>query len=239
MSFNLEACKYDFASDNINIFINLYDQSGSMDNYVATMRKANKAFYNDFSRFEERGSIAISKAVFSDGFEMSSFGSVSDFDVSYNAYGNTALYNAIIRITANSLEYYKESIKRLNVRPKVTLLVFSDGEDNCGDENDFINARDAIKELNSIDATTVFVAFGNAVSAGIGEKLGFTCIKNITSAQELISCMGSELSKSCKEQSRSAYSLKSEFFSQAEKDSDQDEIDAQSITDDDFFTGLL
>jgi hypothetical protein len=37
----------------------------------------------------------------------------------------------------------------------------------------------------------------------------------VYSANELVSCLGTELSKSCIEQSKSAFSLKSSFFSKA------------------------
>lgn len=236
MSFNLGSCKYDFASDTINIFVNVYDASTSMDEDINAMREANRAFYEDFSKFEERGSIAIAKAEFSGGFDMTSFRPVKEFDTSYNTYGSTALYNAIVRSTKNTIAYYNEIVKRLNVRPRITYLVFSDGDDNCGDDVTYNAAKQALKELNSMDATTVFVAFRDAISSGVGENLGFTCTRDITSAQELVACMGGELSKSCKEQSRSAYSLKSEFFSKAEKNTAEDEVEAQPLLDDDFFT---
>lgn len=235
MSFNLESCKYDFASDTINIFVNVYDSSGSMEGDVGAMREANRAFYDDFSRFEERGSIAIAKAAFSGGFDMTSFRPVKEFSTDYNVYGSTALYKAIDISVRNTIAYYNEIVKRLTVTPRITYLVFSDGEDNCGGQSELTAALKAIRELNSLDATTVFVAFGSATHSGIGEKLGFTCTRSITSAQELISCMGGELSKSCKEQSKSAYSLKSEFFSKADKNSDEDKVEEQQIFDDDFF----
>lgn len=235
MSFSLSDCKFDFSSDKINIFVTVYDESGSMDEYISIMRKANKAFYDDFSKFEERGSIAIAKAEFSNWFSMSSFQDVKHFDTSYNTDANTALYHAICMAAQHTIEYYKEIVKRLNVTPRITFLVFSDGCDNCGGSIGRLGAYDAIKELNSLDATTVFVAFREAINNGIGEDLGFTCTKDITTAQELVSCMGSELSKSCKEQSKSAYSLKSEFFSKADKNSDEDKVEESPLFEDDFF----
>lgn len=232
--FSLESCKYDFSSDSINIFVNIYDISSSMEGDSFAMRKANKAFKDDFSKFEERGSIAIAKGVFSDDFSMSSFDSVSNFNTGYETYGWTALYYAIVRSAKNTIAYYDEIVKRLNIRPRITYLVFSDGCDNRS-SSFYEQAKKAVKELNSIDATTVFVAFREAISDKIGEDLGFSCTKDIHSVKELISCMGSELSKSCKEQSKSAYSLKSEFFSKADKNSEEDEMQNQAIIDDDFF----
>ena len=233
-NFNLENCKYDFASDNINIIVCLYDYSSSMGENTGAMRKANQAFYDDFSKFEERGSIAIAKGRFADRFSMSTFDEVKNFDTTYYPDGNTALYSSIVYATQNTIEYYNEIIKRLNIRPKITFLVFTDGEDNRS-QLYYSEARDAIKQLNSLDATTVFVAFGAAIQKGDGESLGFSCIKTINTAQELISCMGNELSKSCKEQSKSAISLKSNFFSKADKNSQEDVVTDQTVFADDFF----
>ena len=233
---NLNSCKYDFASDNINIIVLLYDQSGSMGDDETAMRKANKAFLNDFLKFEEKGSIAIAKAVFEEDFEMSSFNEVSKFDTSYNAYGGTYLYKAIIKAGNYTIEYYNELIKRLNVTPRITFLVFSDGQDTeYNNSSSCEQAKDVIKVLNSLDATTVFVAFREAIKAETGASLGFTCTRDIHSVKELIACLGTELSKSCKEQSRSAYSLKSTFFSTANTNADEDNVDEAPIINDDFF----
>ena len=233
--FDLQNCKYDFASDSINIFVLVYDESGSMNGDVTSMRRANKAFFNDFSNFEEKGSIAIAKAIFSNEVWMSCFEPVENFSTNYDTGGGTELYYAIDVTASNAIEYYKELVKRLNVRVRITYIVFSDGGDTSGNYNLRCRAQEAIKELNSLDATTVFVAFREAISSGVPEDLGFTCTRNINTVKELISCMGGELSKSCKEQSRSAYSLKSEFFSKADKNSDEDKVEAQPLVDDDFF----
>ena len=235
MHYILADSKYDFSSDNINIIALLYDESGSMEEHVYAMQKANRAFYDDFSKFEEKGSIAISKARFSNYYRMSPFKEVRFFDTSYRADNATHLYSSIVKTVESTIAYYNELVKRLNVRARITFLVFTDGEDNeeCGRYMDA--AKAAVTELNSLDATTVFVAFGEAVGSGAGEKLGFTCTKNITTVKELVACLGSELSKSCKEQSRSSYSLKSEFFSKASKDNAADTKSDQAIVDDDFF----
>lgn len=230
----LANCKYDFSSDNINIIVLLYDYSGSMEEYATAMRKANKAFYDDFSRFEEKGSIAIAKGRFATSFDMTPFDSVKHFNTEYSANGGTRLYYGIVEAVKRTVLYYNEIVKRLNVQPRITFLVFTDGEDTEGLEH-YSDAKNLIKQLNSMDATTVFVAFGEAIQNGDGERLGFSCTKDIHTVKELVSCMGVELSKSCKEQSRSAYSLKSEFFSKADTNSEEDDTDSQAIMDDDFF----
>lgn len=233
MKFSLESCKYDFSSDNINIITLVYDQSGSMCDDVAAMREANAAFYKDFSKFEESGSIAISKFVFSDYLRMTPFKGVKDFSTDYVANNATFLYLAIREAAARTIDYYNEIVKRLNVRPRITFLVFSDGQDSREYISEYKAAKVAIKELNCMDATTVFVAFREAIYDNTGDKLGFTCTRNITSVRELISCLGNELSKSCKEQSQSTFSLKSQFFSKA-TDSSEDDSDSETF-EDDFF----
>ena len=232
--FKLDPCKYDFASDSIDIIVLVYDYSGSMEGDASAMKKANKAFYDSFSKFEEKASVAISKARFNSGFDMTPFDVVDKFDVSYYASGGTALYSAIVEAGKNTISYYNEIIKRLNVIPKITFLVFSDGDDNESGSY-YSSAKEIVTQLNSLDATTVFVAFRDAIKSGIGDDLKFSCTKDIHSVQELVNCMGNELSKSCKEQSKSAYSLKSEFFSKADENAAEDDAKNQAIIDDDFF----
>ena len=237
MSFILRDCKYDFSSDNINIICLVYDYSGSMESHVYAIKQANEDFFKDFSKFDEKGSVAICKVAFNSRILHSSFSDVKYFDKDYYASGGTALYSAIVEAAENTTSYYNEIVKRLNVRPRITLFVLSDGRDNCSDVS-FETAKNAITELNSLDATTVFVAFDEAIHSKDGEKLGFTCTRDITTARELISCLGTELSKSCQEQSKSAYSLKSAFFSKAKKNVEEDSVEEIPITDDDFFGNL-
>ena len=236
MNFNLESCKYNFTSDNINIFVMIYDESGSMSYDVASMIEANHAFVQDFMKFEEKGSIAVAKASFHGRtIEMSDFSEIKNFSTAYKADGGTNLYEALTEVGKKTIEYYHEIVKRLNTIPRITFLVFSDGVDSDQSERELLAAKDIILQLNSLDATTVFVAFREARESGVPERLGFNCTKNIHNVSELISCMGGELSKSCKEQSQSAYSLKSAFFSKAAKESHLDNIEAAATEDDDFF----
>ena len=227
---------YTFSSDVVNIFVMVYDRSGSMSNYVTAIRKANKAFYEDFSRFEEKGSVAISKAMFASDVKMTPFWPVKDFSTDYLANGGTRLYHAISYVGTETIAYYNEIVSRLNIRPRITFLVFSDGCDNDNYKQEIEAAKDIIAQLNSLDATTVFVAFGEAIDAKDGTKLGFSCIRDITSANELVSCLGTELSKSCVEQSKSAISLKSKFFSKAATDAaGTASPEAQKVVEDSFF----
>jgi len=225
---------YTFSTDRVNIFMFVYDVSGSMDDYCSAIRKANRAFYNDFSRFEEKNSVAISKATFDDNCHISPFGPVKNFSVDYDVGGSTWLYSAIVKTGQELLDYVNEITSRLNIRPQVTYMVFSDGRDNGPHRMD--EARDMIAKLNSIDATTVFVAFGEAIQIKDGENLGFSCVRDINSSAELISCLGTELSQSCIEQSKSAFALKSKFFSKAAtSDESPTSSEVKKVVDDNFF----
>lgn len=235
MSFSLDRCKYDFASDNINIIVLVYDQSGSMSYDEAAIVRANRAFLSDFLKFEEKGSIAISKVLFDESYDMTPFLNVKDFSTYYSAGGGTKLYYTIAEVAKNVIAYYEEITKRLNVRARITFLVFSDGCDSYRYSSEISAAKDAVKQLNSLDATTVFVAFRDAIKNEDGAKLGFTCTRDITNVSELISCLGNELSKSCKEQSKSAHSLKSSFFSVGAKNAEEDSVNEPAFDDDDFF----
>lgn len=227
---------YSFSSDVVNIFVMMYDSSGSMEDYCKAILQANKAFYEDFSRFEEKGSVAIAKAMFDDDVSMTPFGPVKNFSTDYYASGGTRLYNAVVKVGKATIAYYNEIQNRLNIRPRVTFLVFSDGLDNYRYESEFKAAKNMVTQLNSLDATTVFVAFGEAINAKDGENLGFTCIRDITSASELIACLGTELSRSCIEQSKSAFSLKSSFFSKAATGTDAESTpEVKKVVADTFF----
>lgn len=230
MSF-LSDCKYDFSSDNINIITLLYDTSGSMEDHCSKMRAGLKAFKKDFEKFEERGAIAISRGNFDSGFEMPPFREVANFNTDYYTGGSTHLYYAIEKAANLTIMYYNELVRKLNTRPRITFLVFTDGEDTGRHGYSVADAQIAIKQLNELDATTVFVAFDRAIDRKDGEYLGFNCIKNVENANDLIECLGEDLSKSCQAQSRSAISLGSQFFSEAAGG----DTGSPDNDDDDFF----
>ena len=233
MSF-LSNCKYYFSSDNINIITLLYDTSGSMEDHCSKMRAGLKAFKKDFEKFEERGAIAISRGNFDSSFEMTPFREVANFNTNYYTGGSTHLYYAISKAVDLTVMYYNELVRRLNTRPRITFLVFTDGEDTGSPGWGMSDAINAIAQLNELDATTVFVAFDRAIDRKDGETLGFNCIKNVENANDLIECLGEDLSKSCQAQSRSAISLGSQFFSKAAAQSGGNTASAGN-DDDDFF----
>ena len=226
--------KYNFTSDVVNIITLIYDTSGSMCDDEYAICAANDAFKEDFSKFEEKNAIVIARCDFDSEIRMSNFLPVEFFSTKYSTGGQTNLYKAISTAATVTIAYYDELVKRLNIQPRITFLVFSDGVDNCGGSYAFHKAIEDITQLNKLNATTVFVAFRDAIPENSGEKLGFNCTRNISNVQELISCLGMELSQSCKEQSKSAYSLKSSFFDQAAPAATGNAKD-ENVLSDDFF----
>ncbi len=233
---DLEKCFYDFQTDNIYVFVLLYDASGSMKEDKNIMIAANKDFYDDFMKFEDKASIVFSQAYFNEFLEMGDFLPIESFSTNYSPGGKTRIYSAISKAIENTLAYSNELTKRKNIKPFITFLCYSDGEDSYNLNIEIENAKEAIKELkeSSKKVNTVFVPFREAINSGIAEKLGFDCKKDITSKEELRQFMGKELSKSCKTQSRSSKSLGSKFFSSI-ADKDESKIETDVFDDDSFF----
>ena len=57
-----------FSSDNINIFMMLFDESHSMEDDTDSVRTGWKMFQKSFNNFPEANSIAVSLSKFSDSF---------------------------------------------------------------------------------------------------------------------------------------------------------------------------
>lgn len=239
---NLEKCKKFFDTDNGMIVLLLIDESGSMAGDTMVMIKALNAFFEDFRKFEERGKVSISKATFSSYMKMTDFLDIESFDRSYEPGGGTALYYSIKEAVDNLNAYYEEIVKSWGFRPKVTFVVFSDGEDNAGGSME--ETKRIIENLNKrMNANTVFVAFRKAIKMRMGKKMGFRCTVDANNANELITLMGEELSKSCQEQSRSSVSLGSNFYSQVSQPKTGEESGSQTdqmyqILEDDSFFGI-
>ena len=95
--------------------------------------------------------------------------------------------------------------------------------------------------MNEMGITTVFVAFGKAISSNFGDELGFQATVDVKDRDSLVEFMGEELSKSCKEQSRSMKALGSNFFSHAndnESSSGYSNITSQALEDDDWIDSI-
>jgi len=203
-----------FTSDKVDVFLMLIDRSGSMDRDEQNVIKGLQLYQQSFQNFPEKGSIAVSVSQFNEDVYLKSFTSIDEMDTSYYTDGKTALYYSICKGARFLEEYIQEIISKKSIIPKATFIVFSDGEP-CNDHASERDGAEAIRRLNLEGVTTVFVAFGNSIESKFGERLGFMSTKDVRDRGELEHFLGVELSKSCKEQSKSMKGLGSNFFSQA------------------------
>lgn len=204
----------DFSSDKVDVFLILLDKSGSMDYEVNKVKEGLRMYQKSFENFPEVNSIAVSICKFSNDFYPDDFKQVKDISTDYSTGGYTALNYSIVKAAQYLQNYIQEVTEVKGIVPRATFIVFSDGHP----EHDYMSASDgkkAIAELNYAGITTVFVAFGDSITSKFGDRMGFVSTIDVTNRQDLVNFLGVELSKSCKEQSRSMKSLGANFFSQA------------------------
>ncbi|MDO4282550.1 MAG: VWA domain-containing protein [Clostridia bacterium] len=228
---------YKFSTTRINVFSFNADSSGSMRDDRRNMIDGLESFKKSFENFSEANSIAVALNTFDNDYYPSAFRNISEFRTDYYPSGGTALYHSIVQGANDLLEYIQEVILRNNCIPRATFIVLSDGMSEY-DKDTEENAKKAIAKLNKNGVTTVFVAFGRSITAQFGSKLGFVATRDINDRSALTTFMGEELSRSCKEQSRSMKSLGAEFFSQAAKNSQSAGYSAkasQVMDDEDWF----
>lgn len=204
----------DFSSDRVNVFFMLIDSSGSMEFDTANVIKGLEMYKRSFQNFPEVNSIAVSISKFSNNFYPEEFKPLDRLQISYNANGGTALFYSIVKGAEYLKDYMQKITSRKGIVPRATFIVFSDGVP-CGDSMTMGDGKKAIQALNLAGITTVFVAFGEAISSNFGKELGFMSTIDVTNREKLVNFLGVELSKSCKEQSKSMKSLGANFFSQA------------------------
>lgn len=232
---------YEFSSDKIDIFCLNVDESGSMDGDSANVIEGLKMYKKSFENFPEVNSIAVSLSKFSYDFYPGEFTSISNMSTHYDAGGGTALYKSIVKGAKYLVSYVNEVANKTGCIPRATYIVFSDGESCTDDRTPASAAKAAINDLNMAGINTVFVAFGQAVSSEFGKKLGFTCTLDVNNRNTLVNFLGVELSKSCKEQSKSMKSLGENFFSQAmgnENSKGYSKATSQALNDDDWISDI-
>lgn len=227
------ANKYEFNSDKINIFFMLVDSSGSMEGDARNVKIGLRRYQESFEGFSETDSIAVSISKFTRELYLSEFKSIKDLDTSYSAHGGTALYDAIVKGAKYLMEYVKEVTRRTKCNPRVTFILFSDGQNESGCQTSY-DAYNSIKMLNLAGVTTVFIAFGEAITSDFGRELGFMSTTNVDNRETLVEFLGEKLSNSCKEQSKSLKALGTDFFSQANNSSSAgySQASAQALEDD-------
>ena len=204
----------DFSTDKIDIFIMIIDSSGSMKEDEANVVKGLDLYKKSFEGFPEANSIAVSVCKFDGDFYPGDFKHVKDFDTSYYTGGATAIFYSIVKGAEHLNKYIKEVTEHAGCVPRATFIVFSDGEP-CKDRMEREDAQKTITNLNYAGVTTVFVAFGKAITSEFGKKLGFMSTIDVNNREALVNFLGVELSKSCKEQSQSLKALGANFFSHA------------------------
>ena len=230
----------DFSSDKININLILLDESSSMNDDTENVISGMLKFKHKFDNFPESSSIVISMCRFSDAFTPGEFKKIQDMDTSYEAYGNTALNYAIIQ-AVDYLKSYVDLVEEMTkITPRVTFVVFSDGESwrDYASEKD---AKRALDKANNLGWTTGYVAFGKEVSAEYGKRLGFMSVIDVDERETVGTFWAEELSKSFKEQSQRVNPLGEQFFSRAIKSTNSENYSsksAQALEDDSWIDSI-
>lgn len=231
---------FDFSSDKIDVFLLLLDRSGSMERDERNVRDGLEMYKKSFEDFPESNSIAVSISKFSDDFYPGEFKHISEFSTYYDTNGATALYYSIVKGARHLNNYIAKVTERTGCIPRATFILFSDGEP-CRDRRNRHDAKEAINNLNYAGVTTVFVAFGGAIESKFGEQLGFMSTIDVTDRDKLVNFLGVELSKSCKEQSKSLKALGANFFSQAIGNEDSEgysHTTTQALEDDSWINDI-
>ena len=230
----------DFTTDKADAFLLMLDCSTSMRDDKYNMKMGLEMYQKSFENFSEANSIAVSVSRFSDVFEPDEFHHVRDIDIGYDVYGATALYHSICEGAKYLKNYISEVTLAKGIVPRGTFIVFSDGKP-CQDPGNRADAAQAIQDLNYAGITTVFVAFGGSIRSEFGKKMGFMSVIDVTDRDALVNFLGVELSKSCKEQSKSMKSLGANFFSQAVGSTDSERFSqatTQALEDTSWMDGL-
>lgn len=223
---------FDFSSDVMDTYMFLIDSSGSMEDDTENVKKGLKGYKRNLKDLPEANSIAVSVSTFDSNLHLKEFTKVSNMDTSYHADGATVLYYAIVKGAEYFNKYIEAIIAKKGCVPKATFIVFSDGEP-CHDKATMQEAAEAIKQLNLQGITTVFVAFGNAISSNFGTKLGFKSTKDVTDKDFIVKFLSEELSNSCRDQSKSLKGLGANFFSQVGINSSNYSKTTEEVLEDD------
>lgn len=229
----------DFSSDKVDIYLILVDNSGSMENEEGKVKRGLKRYKQEFENFPERGSIAVSISMFSDSFKPSPFRRIDEMDTGYYTGGMTALHYSIVKGIQFLQSYIEEIIDKKGYTPNAFFILLSDGHP-CQDSMTFEDAKKEIEKANFAGITTIFVAFGDAISSKYGEEIGFMVTKDVDD-RDAFEDFCEELSESCKEQSKSLKALGKDFFSKATRDQSSSEYSnkaGQSLEDDSWFDDI-
>lgn len=202
-------------TDNTNLICVNVDESGSMSQYVNTMKESFDRFKSALSNSKEADEILVAKSTFNSHISIGGYESIDKFDISYNPGGGTRLYDVIVAGTEKLLNYLKY-LDSKGMRTKTVFSVFSDGKD-YGSTAAVSEAKKKIEELNEKEIITAFICFGQNAQDEAA-RLGFKNILNIDStddtkvAESKIRNAFDCLSKSVIDNSKSVISKTNDFF---------------------------
>jgi hypothetical protein len=177
----------------VNLIFVAIDGSGSMSSYVSDMKKCLSEFKNAITNSKEVDEILIARADFASFINVGGYKKVVDFDIDYDADGNTLLYDVITEGFQKLLQYI-DYLKNQGVRVKIVFSVFSDGEDN-GSRKSLNDAKHCVEELSRKEITTAFISFGQG-AMNIAKSLSFKNILNVSSSASELRKAFDVLSKS-------------------------------------------
>ena len=214
---NLNTPIDDIETEVINLIFVSIDESGSMSPFAGDMRNNLIDFQGSLLESKDVDEILLARANFSSSITVGGYKPVDQFDVGYDAWGSTVLYDVIVDGTAKLLQYM-DYLKKQGMRVKAVFSVFSDGEDTASRAS--VNeAKKCIEDLQSQEITTAFICFGSGAE-NEAKKLKFNNILKVGNSNQTTEELRSELrkafntlSKSVIDSSKSATPTTDDFFS--------------------------
>lgn len=177
----------DITSDRRIVVRILIDSSGSMYEYETDMVKGLELLKNSIKNSKESKEILVGKTLFDNSSNADGYKSIDDFEIDYNAYGGTALYDAIIEakegLTNEKGNGYIDILKKNGCRARGILIIISDGLDEHSIHRKE-HAKDAIRYLLNKEIGVCFFAFAKSEIARLALDLGIN-FNNIRILREM------------------------------------------------------
>jgi hypothetical protein len=199
----------DLETEDVNLMFLGIDVSGSMQDYVNVMKDELKKFKQSIIDSKEADKILVARADFSDFLKIRGYKKIESFDVDYNTFDTTQMYDTIIDGSEKLLEYM-DHLKKNGMRVKAVFAIFSDGMDNAS-KNNCTTARQVVDKLNSLEIVTAFICFGDEAL----QEAEDLCFKNVLKAGRTESELRkafNQLSQSLISSSKSVVAKTDDFF---------------------------
>lgn len=167
----------DLTSDRRTVIRMLIDSSSSMYKYEEDIVKGLELFRDRVKNFQNSKEILVGKTLFNNSSYTDGYKSIEDFQINYNTYGGTALYDAIIEakegLTNEQNNGYIDILKQNGCRTKGILIIISDGldENSIHKKED---AKDAIRYLIGNEIGVGFFVFAKSEIARLALELGIS-----------------------------------------------------------------